>query len=163
MDYNSNVSNNPKSRRSFKNVALQPMLQVKIGIYCIFISVFLGLSVGGIIYLNMRQFFQVIVELTGAQDEVKGLMLDYMKPAVIEVGIAIGLYIIAIIFVTLLYTHRFVGPTIAFRRHIQMISKGNYKYKTILREGDAFSEVANDLNSLSELLESRSLDAKMVE
>ncbi len=142
-----------KSRRSIKNFALQPFLQVKIGLYCLILSMFFALAIGLIVYINMNQFFRVVVELTGAQAEVEGLLLDYLYPVKVQVGVVILLYVVATMLITLRHTHRFVGPTVAFRRHIEMISQNNFKYRTILRDGDAFVEVANDLNRLSEQLE----------
>jgi hypothetical protein len=41
-----------------------------------------------------------------------------------------------------------------------MISEGKLQYRTVLRKGDAFSEVAEDLNNLSALLEKRSKGAE---
>jgi hypothetical protein len=55
--------------------------------------------------------------------------------------------------VAVIFTHKLIGPTIAFRRHIRMIAEGKFQYRTKLRKGDAFQEVASDLNKLSEFFE----------
>jgi hypothetical protein len=36
-----------------------------------------------------------------------------------------------------------------------MIAEGKYSYRTNLRKGDAFAEVADDLNNLSTVLEQK--------
>ena len=42
------------------------------------------------------------------------------------------------------------GPTVAFRRHIQALRQGDFDSRVRLRRGDAFNEVADELNALSE-------------
>ena len=53
------------------------------------------------------------------------------------------------------FTHKMVGPTVAFRRHIAALKEGRYDAKIKLRRGDAFNEVASALNELSDVLHSK--------
>ncbi len=50
------------------------------------------------------------------------------------------------------FTHKMVGPTVAFRRQINALKSGNYRSKVYLRQGDAFGEVAVELNELADEL-----------
>jgi len=144
-----------KASRSIRNYALQPLLQFKLGLYSILLSlVFAGL-IAAVLYLNLAKFSAIIVQLTGVEDEVNDLLQQYIAPAKIQVLLVLVLYIVVNMIVTILYTHKLVGPTIAFRRHIRMIAEGKLGYRTNLRKGDAFSEVAQDLNDLSALLEKK--------
>ncbi|MEY4630091.1 MAG: hypothetical protein RIQ81_211, partial [Pseudomonadota bacterium] len=52
-------------------------------------------------------------------------------------------------------THRMVGPTVAFRQAIRSMIDGQYGRKLTLRPGDAFNEIADDLNTLSTKLAQR--------
>jgi signal transduction histidine kinase len=65
-------------------------------------------------------------------------------------------YVLTNMGVTIIFTHKLVGPTVAFRRHIRMLTEGRYDYRTTLRKGDAFQEVADDLNHLSAHLSGKS-------
>ena len=145
-----------KASRSLKNYALQPLLQVKLGLYSILLSLGFAAAVTGILYLNLAKFSDIILQLTGVEDEVKDLLNQYIAPAKIQVLATIVIYVIVNMVVTVLYTHKLIGPTIAFRRHIRMIADGKLQYRTVLRAGDAFSEVADDLNKLSAYLEQKS-------
>lgn len=145
-----------KASRSIKNYALQPLLQVKLGLYSILLSFVFALIIAGILYFNLAKFSSIVVQLTGVEDEVTDLLDQYIAPAKIQVLIALVAYVLVNIVVTVLFTHKLIGPTIAFRRHIRMIAEGKFQYRTNLRKGDAFVEVAQDLNNLSALLEQRS-------
>lgn len=144
-----------KASRSIKNYALQPLLQVRLGLYSILLSLLFALIIGGILYFNLAKFSAIIVQLTGVEDEVNDLLQQYIAPAKIQVVLALLAYISVNMVVTILYTHKLIGPTVAFRRHIRMIAEGKFGYRTNLRKGDAFSEVADDLNNLSAQLEQK--------
>ena len=145
-----------KASRSFRNYALQPLLQIKLGLYSILLSLGFALAVCAILYFNLGKFSDIILQLTGVEDEVKDLLTQYIAPAKIQVIAVVVIYILINIAVTVLYTHKLIGPTIAFRRHIRMIADGKLQYRTVLRKGDAFAELADDLNKLSAFLELKS-------
>jgi signal transduction histidine kinase len=113
---------------------------------------FFALAVSGILYLNLSKISAVVLQLTLVEDEVRDLLNQYLDPAKLQTILLMLLYIVVNIVVTVLYTHKLIGPTIAFRRHIRMIAEGQYQHRTTLRKGDAFQEVADDLNSLSAVL-----------
>ncbi len=142
--------------RNVKNYALQPYFQVRLGVYSVVLSLIFAVILSGILYLNLGKLLEIIVELTGVPEEVRDLLDQYINPAKIQVFGAVAIYAAINIGMTILFTHHLVGPTIAFRRHVQMISEGNYQHRTILRKGDAFAEVAEDLNKLSQQFEQNS-------
>ena len=45
-----------------------------------------------------------------------------------------------------------IGPTVAFKRHIRALREGNYDSRVVLRKGDAFDDVADELNLLAQAL-----------
>jgi methyl-accepting chemotaxis protein len=141
-----------KSKRSLKNYALQPFLQIKLGMYCLILSILFVVSLGLVLYVNLENLYNVVLELTGVRSEVIPLIESSIAPAKTQLLLLSGIYILLTLLISMLYTHRLVGPTIAFRRHIRAISDGDFKLRTNLRPGDAFSEVADDLNKLSEKL-----------
>ena len=141
-----------KSKRSFKNFLLQPSLQLPFGMYSVLISLVFSIMICVVLYVNLGKFVEVVLELTGVEDEVRDLMIQYMQPARIQMVGLVGLYVLTSVFFSIKITHRLVGPTIAFRKHIQSLIDGNYEHRTVLRQGDAFTEVATDLNRLSDEL-----------
>ena len=145
-----------KASRSIKNYALQPLLQIKLGLYSVILSTLFAVLVIAILYLNLGKFSDIILELTGVKEEVKDLLDQYLSPAIYQIVTAAVLYVLINLFMTIIYTHKLIGPTIAFRRHVRMIAEGKFQHRTVLRKGDAFTELADDLNKLSSLLEQKS-------
>ena len=144
-----NLHTMPKTRRSVKNYALQPLLQIKLGLYSVIYSVIFAIAVGFILYFNLAKLTNIIFELTGVEDEVRDVVNQYTAPAKIQLLVVMLMYVGSILVLSVKFTHKLVGPTIAFRRHIRMIADENWDYRTKLRDGDAFTEVADDLNRLS--------------
>lgn len=147
-----NLHTMPKTRRSVKNYALQPILQMKLGLYSVICSVIFAVVVALILYFNLAKLTSIIFELTGVEDEVRDIVNQYIAPAKIQLFGAMVAYVGAILFLSVKFTHKLVGPTIAFRRHVRMIADEEWNYRTKLRDGDAFTEVADDLNRLSAYL-----------
>lgn len=145
-----------KASRSIKNYALQPLLQIKLGLYSVILSSIFALLIVGILYFNLAKFSDIILELTGVKEEVQDLLDQYLSPAIYQIVTSAVLYVLINLVMTIIYTHKLIGPTIAFRRHVRMIAEGKYQYRTVLRKGDAFNELAEDLNKLSSVLEQKS-------
>jgi len=142
-----------KANRKLKNYLLQPLLQVKLGLYTILLSVAFALVFSSVLLLSFQRLFELILDLTDLREEV----LDIINAYLIDIGgwllAIIIIYLFVNICVSIFFTHRLVGPTIAFRRHIKALRDGNYNSRITLRKADAFSEVAEDLNNLAETLQ----------
>lgn len=142
-------------RRHLKNFLLQPLVQIRLGFYSILLAFAFSGLILGILYVNLFRFYDVVMELTDLRDEVTSLLESYLVETVWWVAGCIILYLLVNIVVSVFYTHRLVGPTFAFRRQIAALMNGNYKARITLRKGDAFLEVAEDLNKLAEHMENR--------
>lgn len=143
------------SKRKFSNFLLQPLLQVRLGLYAIILSVFFGLGVFTIIYVNFYKFYDLVLELTDLREEVTEILNSYIQGVILWLFLALIVYFIVTVGISIFFTHRLIGPTYAFRRHIKELTRGNYKSRVKLRKGDAFMEVADDLNELAAKLEQR--------
>lgn len=142
-----------KAKRRIRNFLLQPLLQVKIGLFSILLSVLFAAALGGLIYFNFFPLMETVLKMTDADEEVRDFFWEEWKTKQLWVYLSFAVYLIAQIAMSILYTHRLVGPTYAFRRHIRSIAEGRFHVRTYLRKGDGFSEVADELNYLSEVME----------
>jgi methyl-accepting chemotaxis protein len=143
------------SKRKLSNFLLQPLLQVRLGLYSIVLSIIFGLGVFTIIYVNFYKFYDLVLELTDLRAEVNEILKSYIQGALGWLLFAFFAYFLVTVAISIFFTHRLVGPTYAFRRHIKELARGNYRSRVTLRKGDAFSEVADDLNELAQSLEQR--------
>jgi hypothetical protein len=142
-------------KRKLSNFLLQPLLQTKIGLYSIGLSFVFALLIGLICYVNLRELFGLIIEMTDAPREVQDIIYSYLSSMQAWIYLCLAGYIGITIAISIWYTHRLVGPTVAFRKHLEAIDKGEFGHRTVLRKSDAFSEVAEKLNELSANMKKR--------
>ena len=143
-------------KRRFVNYLLQPFLQLRIGLVHVVLTVVFVTGIGWFAWAKLREFTNIIASLTETEAEVKGMLDEYLA-SVATTGLALGLmFIVLSLAASIFLTHKLVGPTIAFRRHIRSIADGKFNARTYLRKGDAFLEVADELNRLSEVMEKKS-------
>ncbi len=139
-------------QRHLKNFLLQPMVQLRLGFINVCLSLIFVLLLGSYVYMKFVQFAEVVTTLTEANDEIGSMLHSYVSSVGMTAGVIGVVFIIVSLLASVYFSHRMVGPTIAFRRHIEALIAGDYKVKTKLRAHDAFSEVADSLNRLSERL-----------
>ena len=140
-------------KRKLSNYLLKPLQKSKIGMYFIILSSLFSLSIGWIIYQNFSDLFYTILELTDASKEIQDILERYWTSVQSWIWLVVIIYLSLTVVLSIWYTHRFVGPTVAFLRHLEEINKGNYVFRTVLRRGDAFEELAKALNQASAALE----------
>ncbi len=141
-----------KSQRRMMNFLLQPLLQMRIGILTTGASLIFVVGIGWYAYHKLVAFSDVVATLTSADSDVKALMADYLASVGMTGAIGSAVFVVINLGLSIYMTHKMVGPTIAFRRHIRSLADYNFSAKTKLREGDAFVEVADELNRLSDRL-----------
>jgi methyl-accepting chemotaxis protein len=141
------------SRRKTINLLLQPNLQLKLPLYVLLVTLMYALLLWAVLYRGFEGFYKFIMLQSNVGEQV-GPIIKYQTNAVITVlSVMTIAYVILIIGLSVIYLHRLVGPTIAFRRHIRALRNGEYSSRIKLRKNDAFREVAQDLNDLAASLD----------
>ena len=75
--------------------------------------------------------------------------------AIVTFVIAVA-YMAVMLTVSVAYLHRLIGPTIALRRQIRELRRGNYSSRVTMRSSEVtFSELSREINELAETLERR--------
>jgi nitrogen fixation/metabolism regulation signal transduction histidine kinase len=141
--------------RKLKNFLLEPMVQVKIGIYCIICSLLFAVTMVSLIYFKFNTLARNILDLTDVPDELLDIIQQHWSGTGLWIAGLVMLYILVIIVVSIWYTHRLVGPMVAFNRHVDKLICGDYQVKTTVRKHDAFGALAEKLNKLSDSLSSK--------
>lgn len=140
-------------QRRARNYLLAPMVQVRMGIYSILLGVLFAAGVLGVLYASLTRVYTQLLVLIAEKEEATRIVEEQFRTAAVWLVLLSVVFVVATVAVSVLYTHRLVGPTFAFRRHIRSLREGRYDVRTALRRYDAFKEVADDLNALSEHLE----------
>lgn len=142
-------------KRRLSNFLLQPIIQTRLGLYCILLSFLFAGVIAAIVYVHLGQLFGFIIEMTDAPEEVQTIILSYLSSIQTSVYLALGSYILFVLAISIWYTHRLVGPMVAFKRHFEALQQGNFTHRTNLRKNDAFHEAANELNKATEIIGAR--------
>ena len=140
-------------RRRKVNLLLQPALQLKLPLFMVLVTVaflMFQLAHGHFAYSKL---YSTVIKESGSSPVLADLLHGQTRDF-IEVSAELGvLYILVVIAICVTYAHRMIGPTVAFRRHVEALKNGDYRSRIKLRRRDAFSELAGDLNELAEILE----------
>jgi len=140
-------------QRKTKSYLLQPSRQLRLPLYL------LGITVGfGALWIHSAA--SAIRELYTAVESAQPRYFDAMIQSQLHdlalVSLLIALpYVLVTIAVAVVHSHQYVGPAIPLRRHLEALKNGDYSSRVQLRRGDAFEEVAQDLNELAALLADR--------
>jgi len=140
-------------RRKARNLLLKPAFQLKLSIYILILSATFGslaLWVGDVAFKNVyvllledathRMYFQQVID-----EQVRNVMR-------VSIALFAG-YIVLVIAVTAIFTHRLIGPAVAITRHIRALKEGLYAHRVRLRKNDELEDLADELNELAEILE----------
>jgi signal transduction histidine kinase len=137
-----------------KKFLLEPQLQSAFGFFCAGLAIIYS---GIVFWLLHSKFDQYLV--AGIQEaDLKGEILEMLSQR--KVWLWSRLSILGFFFsglmvtASIIYTHRMVGPVVAFSRHVKELAQGNYASRVKLRKGDAFQTFADELNALAEGLQS---------
>ena len=140
-------------KRSARNFLLQPTLQLRLGFISILVATFFCCLIIGLAYISLSSFYSMVLDLTDLREEVVQILDQYVSSMSWWIIGLVLVYLTINVGLSIYYTHRLVGPTIAFRRHILALIDGDFKSRVNLRKNDAFEEVAEALNKLAEKLE----------
>ena len=140
-------------RRSTLNILQQPALQLKLPLILLAVTFAFAIFQIWHVHFAYSQIFDTVLKEAGQPQVLQDLIHDQTRDFItvsVEIGLAYALVIIAL---SVVAVHRMVGPTVAFRRHIEAMKNGDYSSRIHLRKRDAFKEIQDDLNELAALLE----------
>jgi HAMP domain-containing protein len=142
-----------KERRRKINLLLQPALQLKLPL--LLLAVTLGFAALQVAHTEFAfgKLFEIVLEEAGHPPLLEGLLRDQTGDFIEVTGALTVLYVLVVMILSVAYAHRMIGPTVALRRQVEAMKNGDYDARVTLRQRDAFSELAEDLNELARVLE----------
>ena len=143
------------SVRKIRNFLLLPDYQIKLGLYTIGLAVAFFIAISFIIYHKLGEIVTLIVQLTDIEDEVKDVLINYIADLSWWGLLSIFIYIFANFSLSIIYTHKMIGPSVSLKRHVKSLINKDYQVKTYLRKGEALKDLAEELNKLSEQLNNK--------
>jgi HAMP domain-containing protein len=143
-------------RRKARNFLIKPGIQLRLPLYVLLLSftfVLLAVLIGN---LYFEQTYVTLLQSTTQSEYVQRLLARQTQEFKELALLLLSGYVVLMIVVTVIYTHRLIGPTIPMLRHVKALREGRYTHRISLRKYDAFSELADQLNELAETLQNNS-------
>lgn len=142
-------------KRKLSNFLLRPLVQTKLGLYSIALTLGFGALLSFVVYVNLSRFIAYTVHLTRAEATIETMLRHDLASIQVFIYLILGGYIASMVALSIWYTHRLVGPIVAFEKHFEALQSGNFSHRTYLRNSDTFHDTAERLNRATESLEER--------
>jgi HAMP domain-containing protein len=142
-----------KERRRKMNLLLQPALQLKLPLILLIVTLGFGALQLAHTQFAYGKLFDIVLKEAGSPPFLEDLLRDQTGDFIEVTSVLAVLYVLVIVILSVVYAHRMIGPTVPLRRHVEALKNGDYTARVLLRKRDAFSELAEDLNELSRILE----------
>ncbi len=119
------------------------------------LTVAFSIFFGVLLQAGLGRLYEVILDLTDLPAEVNTIVSEHLASLSGWLVFFLAVYALAVVLVSVIYTHRLVGPTIAFRRVLHDLANDKFTSRVVIRKGDAFAEVAKEINRLADKLEKK--------
>jgi general secretion pathway protein G len=143
-------------RRKLKNLLLQPRLQFR---YAFKFFVFSAFSIGAIqvvSYFLVTNVVERVLTEAGPESAVLAPVIDMaVRTELLRSAWMLPLVCVAALAFTSKILHRFIGPAVPIRRHLDALANGDYGAECRTRADDEMQDVVSSLNVLSRSLRSR--------
>jgi len=144
-----------KEHRKARNLLLQPVLQLKLALYVLLLSLAFVLITVLFGKLYFEQTFITLFENTTQAEYIQAVITRQINSFKSLSLLLLAVYAVLMVVLAAVYTHRMIGPTLPIMRHVKALNDGFYSHRVKLRRYDCFQDLANELNALAETLEKR--------
>jgi HAMP domain-containing protein len=144
-----------KEHRKARNLLLQPVLQLKLALYVLLLSLTFVLITALFGKLYFEQTFITLFENTTQAEYIQAVITRQINSFKSLSLLLLAVYAVLMVVLAAVYTHRMIGPTLPIMRHVKALNDGFYSHRVKLRRYDCFQDLANELNALAETLEKR--------
>ena len=145
---------NPQYKRQLRSVLIHKPMQREFTLVVISLLMISALTVGLVIHYTIREAMMGGGYRFGKISAYE-VMSDVRYDLIVRVSLVLFVTILMIGLFGVFFLHRIAGPVYRFRSVLRRIVKGEIPDEFRLREGDYFTETAEDLNQVIRLLRAR--------
>ena len=140
------------TKRTVGGMIFQPVIQLKIAAYNALAAALFSLVLSLLFYKNLEMFANTFIENTQADDATINQVYHHIEGIRVWALLVLVGYIAVSIGVSLRVSSKMFGSTAGFRKHIRALANGDLSKRITVRKGDAFQDVAEELNFLTDSL-----------
>ena len=101
------------------------------------------------------ELFATLNELFDAYPVLMQPMYDEFIPIVSNFFYKISIYVLLVVIVSAIVSHKMAGPVYRFEQTCKAIAKGDFSQRVHLRQGDRLQELQEDFNKMMDVVEAR--------
>lgn len=138
-------------KRRIRSVLIHKPIQREFTLVVLSLLIVSALTIGFVIHSTIRQALMGGGYRFGTVSPYE-IMTDISYDLIFRVSLILFATIFVIVIFGILFLHRIAGPVYRFQSVLRRVGKGQIPDEFRLREGDFFSETADDLNKVLRLL-----------
>lgn len=141
----STTQSNPFQRRTIfikKNLQLRYMLLIVTCVLC-------GLAI------MTLELMATLNDLFDAYPVLMQPIYDEFIPIISDFFYKIAIYVLLVIVISAIVSHKMAGPVYRFEQTCKAIAKGDFSQRVHLRKGDRLQELQNEFNKMMDVVENR--------
>ncbi|MBR5151493.1 MAG: HAMP domain-containing protein [Elusimicrobiaceae bacterium] len=141
---------NPTGQKSFqrRTIFIKKNLQVRYMVLMV-ACVLCGLAIMGL------ELTATLNELFDAYPVLVQPIYDEFIPIVSDFFYKIAIYILLVIIISAIVSHKMAGPVYRFEQTCKAIAKGDFSQRVHLRKGDQLTELQDAFNKMMDTVEDR--------
>ena len=149
------MSESPSNRRKLKNYLINPTYQLKYIFWLALTGFVLFVFYAVNIYFHIKENYSILVELSPMTAEAKHQLYHELDSLIFKLGLGSMGFLVGVIFIGLVMSHRTAGPLYHFKRVFDSIKDGAMDSRIRLRPKDDFLDVAQSFNEMMDQLAKR--------
>ena len=126
--------------------------RIKLASYMVFLVGFFCWIFFYFSYESLSEFTSIIMAVTKTSSTSDSIMFEYLDNLRLWLMCMIAIFFMLSLSICLIYTLRLSSQISLFKAHVKKLKDGKYQDKIQLKEGYVFSELANEMNQLTDQL-----------
>ncbi|MEE2900772.1 MAG: hypothetical protein VYC39_00490 [Myxococcota bacterium] len=145
-------SNLSRSNRSVKSLLLDRHFQLKYTSMIVGVAALLSLALGGFLVSKVNENSRILGLENLGDAAFEAHLFSADNELVMSIAISLALFLVLLIGLSIVMTHRVVGPIYVIKRHLDALAAGRLPQIRGLRKGDEFVDCHQSLvNAIDQL------------
>ena len=140
------------TKRTVTGMMFQPVIQLRIAAYNALAAALFSLALSFLFYKNLEMFANTFIDTSQADDATISQVYHHIEGVRVWALLILIGYVAVSVAVSLKVTQQMVGSTAGFRKHVRAMANGDLSKRISVKKGDAFQDVAEELNHLTDSL-----------
>lgn len=145
-------------RRKFRNYWLNAEFQGRYITALLASSLVAMLLYGFVFYSHVKENYDTLVKISPMTDDTKVQLYAELNRIIVYLSLSSIVFFALVAVIGLIYSHRVAGPLFKIKNVCKDVCDGNFSARIALRPNDEFRDVAEQLNKMIDVLQSKNAE-----